>query len=266
MGAGIGVATSNCRWAGLGCTAIVDDPVPGSGAYNISVELTVDRPVAALALENGNSVEFYGFPRGALIVESGGAYTPPSSVARGKHADQLVNIWMDLAPTEPVPAELSMLQTRLMNLPPRSGDDVDETGRDAWDGIGDGTADGQENVQLMSGCNNGCCDFNWLSTFWQCQSPWDYSWFLYNYNWSYANGDDQIYYDGFVCSAVGTSTYKVNVDGGGGTWSVPEATYRTYSWTAGWVPIFGWDEEDVRSNVNSSTNPRLHTYCGGMEN
>lgn len=151
-----------------------------------------------------------------------------------------------------------------MNLPPRQHGTVDDDPEDTTGGA-DERSEGN-GALVMSGCNNGCCDFDWLSTFWWCPAPWDFNWFLCNYGWSFANGNDEIFYDGFVCSAEGTSTYKVTVDGDGGIGSVPRATWKTYSWTAGWVPIFGWDEEDVRSTANSSASPHLHTYCGGMEN
>jgi len=115
------------------------------------------------------------------------------------------------------------------------------------------------------GCNNGCCDAQWLSTFHQCQTRGSYSWFLYNYTWSSANNTNVEWYEGLVCSASGTSTYSVSISGGGGgVWSVPQATYRTYWWLAGTTcnPFCGPAKKNFTTSVNSSAAPRLHTYCG----
>jgi hypothetical protein len=35
-------------------------------------------------------------------------------------------------------------------------------------------------------------------------------------------------HSGFVCSANGTSTRKVNIDGEGGTWSVTQSNYKNW--------------------------------------
>ena len=46
--------------------------------------------------------------------------------------------------------------------------------------------------------------------------------------------------------------------------SVPEATYRTYSWYAAYDLFWcgGWCGKNLISSVNSSNAQRSHTYCG----
>jgi hypothetical protein len=224
-------------------------------------------PVASLQLSNGHVVEFYDFERGAIISETGAVGTPPSFNRRGPiRGNELRDIWVSLAPGEPVPKALTDLQEKLGKTPqnpqpapdprPASGGEVLPEKPAA---VPDGT------LAVPTGCNNGCCDWDWLSTFWQCQNPFDYNWFQFNYGWSWTESDDVFAFAGMACSAEGTSTYSVLVSGGGGTWSVPQQTYRTSSWVAPWWPIFGFQTERLRSRVNSSSNQHLHTHCGGFD-
>jgi hypothetical protein len=37
------------------------------------------------------------------------------------------------------------------------------------------------------GCNNGCCDYQWLATLTDCKKYWDFNWFNYNYDLSKVN-------------------------------------------------------------------------------
>ena len=243
------------------------EPIPGDQAGGNSPSVDQRRvllaasnspkPVASLRLENGNMLEFFDFGSGALASESGAAYTAPMFNGQVKHTNQLVNIWKSLAPQTPVPVALDNLQARLMNLP-------ENVARSA--GTSKPATGGIEGIVPMSqnGCNNGCCDYAWLSTFSQCTvGGADYSWFLYNYGYTWSNVGNVNDYNGMVCSAQGTSQYSVNLGGSGGVWSVPEATYRTYGWLAGWsVWCFGFCNEDLSSTVNTSTSQHLHTYCG----
>lgn len=244
-------------------------------------------PVASLTLENGNVVELYEFGRRAVIMESGVVYSPQMyKPQRRPRVDELVATWESLAPGEPVPQAVRDLQERLvregaMEEPTNEQSPSADVGGTAFGesapsptddnfqrGAGGDALQGADlGVQLQSpvGCNNGCCDFDWLSTISQCSGNYGYSWFMFNYLWSYANTSSVWTYDGFVCSAAGTSTYKVNVvgEGYGGTWSVPQATWRAYSWTDDTCGVFCSDE-DVNSSVNTSSTPHLHTYCGGV--
>jgi hypothetical protein len=242
----------------LGCATSADDP-SDEPAELASVEDAVSTGplVASLKLASGQVIDFYDYGSNALIVESGTAYATPAlpntrdAIAR----DQLVSLWTHLSPETPVPAALESLQHRLMSLPAAS-DAVPampslKTGGAKLANLGPITS-------APVGCNNGCCDFNWLSTFAECQGNYSFSWFLFNYGWSFASNGSAALYQGLVCSASGTSTYSVSVGGSGGTWSVPQATYRWFHWTTGFF------RQSMTSSVNSSGNQHLHTYCGGV--
>jgi len=222
--------------------------------------------VASLKLTAGHVVEFHDFGSSALIVEAAAAYTPPAlSFAGPISADQIASIWTHLAPGTPVPPELRDLQRRLTSLPASSVEpEVLSSPEIGGDKIGSSRiAPSAALPAAPVGCNNGCCDSTWLSTLAECQGGgWDYSWFLYNYGWTFASTGSTRTYQGLVCAALGTSTFSVNIGGYGGTWSVPQATYRWYHWVAG-TDFFGSPiRQSMTSSVNSSSNSNLHTYCG----
>jgi hypothetical protein len=212
-------------------------------------------PIASLTLKNGNVVEFYDFGSSALISESGAAYSAPMLSFREQKND-LVLIWESLAPQTPVPAALTSLQTRLASLPQRASVSAGTLGPKLVPNVG-----GLPSVVPDSpvGCSNGCCDYQWLSTFEECRGTYlDFKWFLYNYGYTWANYNAIIFYEGLVCSAQGTSTWTVNIGGNGGVWGVPEATWRSWGWMSPDLTV-----KNLRSTVNTSANMHLHTYCGG---
>lgn len=238
----------------LGCATSADDqsepPADPAGVSDAP-------PVASLKLHSGQVIDFYDYGTNALIVESGAAYMTPAlpntreAIAR----DQIVSLWTRLAPETPVPAALEGLQRRLVSLP------LYPEAAPAVPSLDTGGAKQLSGIVIPNapvGCNNGCCDFSWLSTLAECQGNYSFSWFLFNYGWSFSNSSNDALYQGLVCSAAGTSTFSVSVGGSGGTWSVPEATYRWFHWTSG---LF---RQSMTSSVNSSSNQHLHTYCGGV--
>lgn len=228
------------------------------------------KPVADITMPNGNKVEFYDFGHGVLVSETGVAGTTPAmdngdaAAALEKNiagSEKLAAVWRSVAPNEAVPASLQAIQKRWANQPAHTLSTSKPTITPEFSGIPMGPALGASiplgKTAAPVGCNNGCCDEAWLKTLSYCKLHYDYSWFLYNYGYSYMNASGIDNYKGLVCSAAGTSTYKVNVsDGHGGTWNVAQATYRTFSWVAGI-----WDR-NVTSSVNTSGNQHLHTYCG----
>lgn len=247
-----------------GCAAIDADTPSDESAEVAPVTGVESTPplVASLKLKSGQVIDFYDFGQAALIVESGAAYMTPAFQSRGPSApDQLVNVWTRLAPDVPVPAALGEFQQRLMSSPPAPAGSPSVAVSDAG---GDKQRSGSVIANAPVGCDNGCCDAAWLATLWPCSGGWDYSWFLYNYGWTWASSSDDDFHDGLVCSAQGTSTYSVNIGGSGGTWSVPQATYRTFSWVAGFEFLLGWQPRSLSSSVNSSSNSHLHTYCGAV--
>jgi hypothetical protein len=222
--------------------------------------------VASLKVASGNTIEFYDFGGNAMISETGAAYTPPTLNSQsGLRGARVVDVWTALAPNTPIPSALAAFQAQLDSAPATPASGTGHSPGVAFGGQGPQTPSVGAHSQSPSpdapqGCNNGCCDYAWLATITQCeQTSFDYQWFFYNYGWSYVNASDIDNYNGFACSAVGTSTYSVNMAGHGGAWSVPEATYRTW-WRSNTGCFFYCD--DLRSSVNTSTNQHLHTYCG----
>ncbi len=259
-----------------GCGADTGDPGPSNPApaEHETVPSTIDpattpTPVATLRMPSGSVVEFYDLGVGAVISESAAAYTQPSlQLARGKHdANEIAAIWRSLAPNEPVPAALMDLQKRLTNLAPSAAKLASPTF-----GAEDGQPEPMEidpSGSLLAqqiGCANGCCDEDWLNTFEQCSPQGvSFSMFHFNYGWSsLSTGSQTAFYNSLVCSGRGTSTYTVRVaDGGGGTWSVTEAHFRTFWWLAGTVcnPFCDYDEQNVDAFVNKKSATHLHSFC-----
>jgi hypothetical protein len=231
------------------------------------------KPVASVSLPNGNAVEFYDFGQDVMVSEVGQAGTPPvftnanwpETFKKGdaNRQNTLEEIWKIAAPSQPVPQALLDIQARWIKStavqPPATN--IPKMSHEA-SGIPFGqTGNGPSSLPKTaapSGCNNGCCDYQWLSsTFGECTAIGDYSWFLYNYGYSWANIYDVDWYSGIVCGAAGISQWNLHVSSGaGGSWPVPAGTYRTYRWTAGWF------NKDLTSNVNTSTAQALHTQCG----
>lgn len=242
----------------LGCATSAEDP-SGDPGHVANVEAAISAPaaptpVASLKLTGGQVIEFYDFGDTALITETAAAYVSPVLNSKSSPADDLVGTWARLAPRTPVPPALEDLQRRVASLP------ADSDARKVAPLLDTGGAKGENLGSAIRsapvGCNNGCCDFNWLATLSECQGGLSYNWFLYNYGWTYANGSNVGVYHGLVCSAQGTSTYSVQLPGSGGVWSVPQATYRWFHWSGG--------RGSMSSTVNSSSNSHLHTYCGGI--
>lgn len=253
--------------AGIG-TACGQGAMPADTTDSLSQPVTsslvsedTPRPVASLSFDDGATVDFYDFKYGALVTGTGLAGSTTHSPGSGKASNDLTQIWRALAPEKPVPAALSDLEERLKNvtdLPPLEDKVIEETG---------GTPGVQE--KSLDGCNNSCCDYDWLSTLDECQdSGYDNHWMLFNYGATWSNKNDIIWFDGLACAAVGTSSFHVNIAGSGGTWTVPEGYYHWYHWVAGFNTFLcaGPCGENLHSSVNTPvSDEHLHTYCGGVD-
>jgi hypothetical protein len=248
-------------------TAKTDNP---SAPAPIAVPST-PTSIASLALPNGNTVEFYnvgGFP---LISELGAAYTAPAFES-GVTKRRLPDIWRALAPSVPVPEALNKLQA-IMDSPVPPPDAIPNPPAGMSYLRGEQPPSPQPNgSDLMAapvGCNNGCCDYDWLSTFTECDGgivcpddgggP-DYTWFQYNDVWSTDHSTNINVVSAFVCAAE-NSTWSISVNGSGGTWSIPAAHYRRFLWQG---CDFFWCGQSMTSSVNSPSATALHTHCGSV--
>lgn len=243
-----------------------------------------DHPPAAVTieLENGNVVEIYDFADVPLVVESGVAGVTPA-LPELKHLvkqNRLVELFSALRPDLRVPSKVATLERAFAEKARLHSDDppqireelraADQGMAASRDGAGltapdvggqrFGEGPGLQTKQLI-GCNNGCCDPVWTAQE-PCAhgNPVDYSWFLFNYGWSYANGSGALIVDTATCAAIGTSTFTVSIsDGSGGTWSVLEAHYKTFWWGAWFY------NRSYSSTVNTASNQHLHTHCGYID-
>lgn len=259
----------------IGCTSEVGGPSEDSGPQaeqqitaaekRPEVRPETPEPIAKTTLDNGNTLEIYDYGYGALVSETGQAYvTPKLNPSDGPGAD-VIEVWQSVTGKAP-PAELFELRERLADVPahlaPPQG---------AGEGAGEraARAGGEllRGTRLMApvGCDNGCCDYEWLSGLSWCQGGFDYSWMLYNYGATWFYPDEISFYGGLVCAATGNSQFDVHLSSGaGGSWTVAQATYKTYQWIAGhsvWL-CAGWCGKDLDHWVNSVSNQRLHTNCG----
>jgi hypothetical protein len=242
------------------------------GCAGTGDETDTAKTVASLRLGNGNEVHFYDFGTTALVTETGAAYTKPALDEPEIPAGELVNLWRKLAPEQPAPEALIALQNRLVQAnidnpasnarASRSDKPISETG-----GIPSISSRIEPALRTLEGCNNGCCDREWLQTLSTCSyTGWSSRWFLFNYGYSYANRGDIFNFRGLVCAATGTSSWSVHVGSYNKNFQVSEATYTTWSWTGGssiWCG--GMCGEDMTSTVNTSSARHLHTYCGMVQ-
>lgn len=234
------------------------------------------KPVAQIALPDGHAFEFYDFGQDVLISELGKAGTeiyfneanePKALLKNGVARTELLShVWKSINPKVSVPKSLLDIQAR-WKIAPVSQPAPATLEAMPFEAKGVSMNASQENPSSLQksaapvGCNNGCCDYQWLSTFKECKVVHHYNWFLYNYGYTWANSGDVDYYEGMACSAAGTSTFKMNMsDGTGFNLPVPQATYRRLTWTSG---FWGFNRT-MTSSVNSSANQHLHTYCGGI--
>lgn len=222
------------------------------------------KAVAALKLANGHTLEFYDYGNGALVSEAGEAGTEfQFNQPGGLRVNQLVNLWETASPSTPAPSALRKMQDRLMLEEAQHPTPVGRTPKplltqetpfdDAPTGIPDGT------LAAPIGCNNKCCDYEWLKKQLACASQADYNWFYYNAGTSYGKGDDAFHFDSLGCAAVGDSIYRVHIQfgGGKGEWTLPQGIART-AHAAGGV----FDDPNVGSYMNWGKTPKLHSHCG----
>jgi hypothetical protein len=272
--------SKSMRRAVLRCSAIVIGLMAAQMAAAVwaAPAPRTPKPVASAVAYNGNVVEFYDAGDRVLVSEIGAAYSNPAFDPQGKSEDRLSDIWRSVAPNKPFPQALAQLEThmdavRKLGLsdhknalpPPPVFESRPEPARIGGRLMSESSTpkSGTVTTSALEGCNNGCCDRAWLSTFTQCQGGTVDGWFLFNYGSTWATSGNIINYSGLVCSANGTSRYSVNIGTNHWWWDVPPATYRTFWWyAANLLWCGGFCPADMTSYVNNPSTPHLHTYCG----
>jgi hypothetical protein len=232
------------------------------------------QPLAQVKQDNGNTISFYDLNGTSLITGEGPAGNPPAfppDMPKGNA--NVLDAWNKVSGGRTAPQALVDFQNRLAATPARPADvQVTKTAPNATMG-GLSAANGPLNtpagtLAAPTGCNNGCCDATWLSTFTECQKWLNANWFLFNYTYSYDDATDVNFVDAMVCSAIGTSTWSFTVsetnDGAEEfTAQVLEAHFLETNWSRGNWP---WDYPGAMfSNVNSASNQHLHTQCGVVQ-
>lgn len=248
------------------CVGEVQDAPGGGETASEGGDGDLTTPVATLTLGTGQKLEFFDAGKGALVSESGPAGLAPVWNRPGRiEVRQLLDIWGAASPAGlPAPGALRNLQARLMrqealrpavsNLTASNLAATETPFDESPVGLPDGT------FAAPQGCSNGCCDFDWLSTFLECQGAGraDFSWFHFKAGTSFGKGDDAFHFRAMACAAQGDSTWRVHIQsGGGGTWTIPEGHYRTIGATGG---LF--DDPNVGSYVNQNLPPHMHSHCG----
>ena len=225
-------------------------------------------PAAAVTvtLKTGQQVEFYDYPEGVLVMESGQATRSTEAVLTTYRAlikgRRYAELFSALRPDLQVPDRILELQQKVGGpsdsvvgafAPEEARPDVS------------GPTSGGSPWRAPDACSNICCDETWLNNnicYNYNNGGYPYSWFLVDYGWSYADNNSVSYYSGTACAGIGTSTFVVTVGtGSGGTWTVGAGYYRTYWWEDGCGP-FGCSHSEVYSSVNTESDQHLHSYCG----
>lgn len=245
-------------------------------------------PIASIALENGNVVEFYDFGSGVLMSETGKAYSPPATegIPREKRRN-VIDIWEHLAPNQPVPASLVAARTSSERIAPSSSEltvaapgvqpiqsgpstnPIPTASTKSHAGSTDG-AEFEGQGDSPGSCGNGCCDATWLhNSFYACNSG-EWNWFLFDYGWSWADTGSDVYLGYFMaCAATGWSYYQIHIyNEGWWDWWVPQQTYRTFQWIADMyfcIPeITCYDDQRITAAVNINQQHNRHTQCGAV--
>ncbi len=201
-------------------------------------------PIASVALDNGNQIEFYEPSPGVLLVsELGTAGVAPLATSQRNP----VELYRELAPGAPVPAALLAAQERSERLPPGAAPKL--------------TAGAAEPSMVApppaaSFIDNLGCDDAWFNTNF-CPNGTDWQLCLLNqWNGAYAYRSSVDWVRHAVCADVGDVTLRVAMgDGAGGSWSVPQGSYRTFTWRD--TCVFGCNEYS-RGEVLNASNDRFH--------
>jgi hypothetical protein len=283
------------------CSASDGAPAPGGAPKGGSVAASSSpahgehpNAVATVTLSNGNILEFYDFPEGLLVSEYGEAVTGPLTPTRSDllSSSRFVDLVSFLRPDLSVPEAVVALEAKYSGAPPQrkttagevkltvqatgvgaAGGSVDAGSKPVGgtSGVSSGAArsysGGGRALTADSVCSNICCDRNWtLNTL--CNpniAGANYTWYNFEYGWSWANRNHAYQYWGAACAGIGQSRFSISIsDGSNGSWAVDPGYYRWYYWYMGNCGQTYCLEPSISSTVNDQTHQAVHTYCGGF--
>lgn len=201
-------------------------------------------PIASVTLANGNTVEFYETSPGVVLVsEAGRVGVSPLPDNKVRPLD----LFRALAPGQPVPEALVSAQARASERSTDPEPPAEELPPIQTSQVAGGP---------LAYIDNQSCDDNW---FYNTYCPGSYDWkmcLLNHWNGAYAQLSSVDYVRHAVCADVGAVTLKVQMgDGAGGIWTVPEGSYRTFTWSDDCV--FGCNTS-TRGDVLNATDNRFH--------
>jgi hypothetical protein len=256
-------------------------------------------PIVSMDLPSGNKISIYEIGGRVLTVEEGVAYTPPAlrKMRLPRDGSKLVEMFKTLRPDLPVPERLTALQAQAnatnalratATQPTPSADTTASSSgpiesrssalssappKHTTGGGPMSSSNGKPTVQTASlvGCNNGCCDPDWtfvdLCGFGGDPQPWPappgvgstFTYYQFNFGWSFADTTQDDWVDATACAAVGTSTQVIN----GTKFTVAEGHYHMWHWddvVNCWFPQLC--DEQARTYVNTQSTAHQHTACG----
>jgi hypothetical protein len=193
-------------------------------------------------------------------MEAGKAGAPQLVV--NSNTDDIIGTWDHFAKGASVPTALRELSDRLIAAAPDGAMSAEVTTEPV--SLEKPVSTAPTSVEKTPvGCNNGCCDRDYLEGALGCGDPMGagYNWYLPGINSCTYNPKVTFYY-GVVCAAVGTTTFKVNVGGKGGTWPVYEANWASYRWVASYNFFTGYHRETVFTTTTGADGSTSHAYCG----
>lgn len=206
-------------------------------------------PIASVALTNGNLVEFYEPSPGSLFVSEAGIVGAAPTRRDGRTP---LELYRDLAPDRPVPEALAAAQARSEALGPEtipaSAEDRNAMALKA----------SVTEPKPLGFIANQSCDDQWFNTNF-CNDSGSPDWQMcllnhWNGAWAQQNSVDNVLHT--VCADIGTVTLKVQMgDGGGGIWSIPEGSWRSFGW---WDQCTFGCNTSTRGDILDASNDRFH--------
>jgi hypothetical protein len=203
-------------------------------------------PIAALALPNGNQLEFYEPSPGNVMMSEAGIVGAAPTPRDGRTP---VEMYRDLSPDHLVPGALVAAAARAEALHPAT---PVTAARPATEPKVSSVAPGAP----ASFIDNQSCDDHWFSDNF-CGSGFDWEMCLLNHlNGAFASLSSVDWVQHATCADIGAITLKVSMgDGAGGLWDVLEGHWRSFVWHD--TSVFG-DNQSTRGDFLNASGNRFH--------